>query len=38
MLNKEEWLEKGDYLDDEVQQRENVFNMLMSQMITAMKI
>ena len=38
MLNKKEWLEKGDYLDEELHERENVFNMLMSQMVNSMKI
>lgn len=38
MLNKKEWLEKGDYLDDQNNQRDNVFNMLMTQTVLALKI
>lgn len=38
MLNKKEWLEKGDYMDEQTQQRDNIFYMLMSQTVCAMKI
>lgn len=38
MLNKKEWMEKGDYVDEQEAQRENVFYMLMSQAVAAMKI
>lgn len=38
MLNKKEWLEKGDYVDEQRQQRDSIFYMLMSQTVCSMKI
>ena len=38
MLNKKEWMEKGDYLDEQNQQRERVFYLSMNQTVASLKI
>lgn len=36
-MSKKEWMESGDYLDEAAKQREEVFNMMMTQTVLALK-
>ena len=38
IMSKKEWTENGDYLDEAAKQREEIFNLEMTQTVLALKI